>query len=115
MPYFLIVSNIILMSLGQILFKQAALFMNGMGEETFIGKYAYNPWLWFAVVVYGIATLLWVYILTSVKLNVAYPIMIGLSYVMTLGGAYYFFGESFEIRKVVGIVFIFFGVAIVSL
>lgn len=115
MPYFLIGLNIILMSLGQILFKQAALFMNGKSTATLIEKYIYNPWLFTAVIVYGLATLLWVYILTGVKLNVAYPIMIGLSYALTLLGAYYFFGESVGILGIIGIILIVMGVVCVSL
>jgi multidrug transporter EmrE-like cation transporter len=114
MPYLLIASNIILMSLGQILFKQAALFMNNKSLATIIEKYIYNPWLWAAVVVYGFATILWVYVLTTVKLNIAYPIMISLSYVLTLLGAYYFFGESIGLLGVVGIILILVGIVFVS-
>jgi len=103
------------MSLGQILFKQAAVFMNSKVSATIIEKYLYNPWLLSAVIVYGLATLLWVYILMSVRLNIAYPIMIGLSYALTLLGAYYFFSESISTLGIIGTVFIVVGVVFVAL
>jgi multidrug transporter EmrE-like cation transporter len=112
MPYPLIVLNVILMSLGQLLFKKAALFMKDGGS--LFERYAYNKWLWVAVVVYGVATLLWVYILGTVKLNIAYPIMIGSSYFLTLIGAYFFFGETLGVLGVMGILFICIGVVFVS-
>lgn len=103
------------MSLGQILFKHAALFMNTKGASTLIEKYIYNPWLLFAIFTYGLATLLWVYILTSVKLNVAYPVTIGLSYVLTLVGGYFIFGESLGFLGGVGIMLILVGIIFVTL
>lgn len=115
MTYLLIIGNVILMSLGQILFKNAALFMNSKGSSTLLEKYLYNPWLLGAVFVYGIATLLWVYILMSVKLNVAYPIVIGSSYILTLFGAFYFFGESLSFIGLIGIILILIGIVFVTI
>ena len=115
MYYFLFGATIILMSVGQILFKQAALFMNNKNAVDLIEKYLYNPWLISAIIVYGLATLLWVYILTTVKLNSGYPIMIGLSYILTLYGAYIFFAESLSFLDGIGALFIIVGVVMIAL
>lgn len=112
---FLIIINALLMSLGQILFKYASLFMNSKGTSTLIEKYLYNPWLLFAIFTYGLATLLWVYILTSFKLSVVYPVTIGLSYVLTLAGAYFIFGEPLGFLGGVGIMLILVGIIFVAL
>ena len=106
--------NVVLMSLGQLLFKKAALFMSNK-EMTLSEKYILNPWLWFAVIIYGFTTILWVYILTNMKLNIAYPIVIGLSYSLTLYGAYFFFGESLGVLGGIGVVLILVGVICASL
>ena len=51
----------------------------------------------------------------SVRLNIAYPIMIGLSYALTLLGAYYFYSDSLSTLGIIGTVFIVVGVVFVAL
>lgn len=112
---FLVVINAILMASGQILFKKAALFMNSKDHSFFLERYIYNPWLVIAVFVYVLATVLWVYILTKAELSIAYPVIIGLSYVITIFGAYYFFKETVNVYGLLGIFLIIAGLILLNL
>ncbi|MEQ6434608.1 EamA family transporter [Comamonas sp. w2-DMI] len=65
-------------SLGQLLFKKAALALSGQVHWT---AWIFNGWLIVALVLYGFTTLLWVWILRSAPLHLAYPFM-GMAFVL---------------------------------
>lgn len=114
MPYLLIVINIGLMSIGQLLFKKAAIFINLNGEHlNLLTKYLLNPWFYGAVFSFGMSTFVWVQILTQMKLSVAYPIL-SVSYIVTAIGAFYFFGEKLNNFNLIGILFIMIGISFIS-
>ncbi len=58
---------------GQVLFKQAARAVVGLPAGRLIPVLVTTPAMWAAVVLYGAATLLWVWILARVPLSQAYP------------------------------------------
>jgi multidrug transporter EmrE-like cation transporter len=101
------------MSIGQLFFKQAAIFTNNNTHLSFISKYALNPSFYAAVSFFAIATITWVQILKTMKISVAYPLL-SVSYVITAAGAYYFFGERISSINIIGILLIMFGVSLVS-
>ena len=114
MPYLLILINTILMSIGQLFFKQSAVFVNAHTDLNLITKYLLNPWFYGAISFFGLATLTWVQILTTMKLSIAYPIL-SVSYILTAVGAYYFFGEKLSVVNLVGMFLIMVGVSLVSI
>lgn len=114
MIYILIIANVSLMSIGQLFFKQSAVFMNNNSNLNFIARYLFNPWFYAAVAFFAVATFIWVQILTTMKISVAYPIL-SISYVITAAGAYYFFGERLSPVNLAGILLIMFGVSLVSI
>ena len=114
MLYLLLVINIVLMTVGQLLFKQSAVYVNLHPNLNFIAKYLLNPWFYGAVSFFGIATITWVQVLTRLKLSVAYPIL-SISYVIIALGAYYFFGEKLSLVNILGIFLIMCGVSLVSI
>ena len=65
-------------SLGQILFKRAAM---QLPASPGLADWLLNGWLLAALVLYGATTLLWVWILRHVPLHLAYPFM-GLAFLM---------------------------------
>lgn len=89
---------------GQILFKLAALSLAGGGS---LWVRWLNPYLIIALCVYGLATLLWVWVLRTVPLHLAYPLMaLAFLFVPTL--AHIFLGEPFHPK-------VFFGGALIML
>src|SRR6478609_7757214 len=69
MRYVLLVAFALLLSTGQVLFKQAAVVGNGKPFHLTL----FNGWVAAALVLYAIATGLWVWVLRTTPLSVAYP------------------------------------------
>jgi drug/metabolite transporter (DMT)-like permease len=101
---------VIAISAGQILFKLAARAADGAAGFPWS---LFNGYLLMALVVYGAATLLWVWVLKTLPLNVAYPFM-GLAFVIVpLLGAW-LLNEPLDWRHLAGGVIIAVGVAVAS-
>jgi multidrug transporter EmrE-like cation transporter len=114
MPYLLLSINILLMSIGQLFFKQAAIFVNGNEKLNLVTRYLLNPWFYAAIFFFATATFTWVQILTKMKISIAYPIL-SISYILTALGAYYFFGEKLNPVNITGIFIIMLGVSLISM
>ena len=56
---------------GQILFRLAA---ERIDSARLLPSLVTNTWLWVALAVYGLATLLWIHVLRSAPLNRVYPL-----------------------------------------
>lgn len=102
------------MSIGQLFFKQAAVFVNGNEKLNLITRYLFNPWFYAAIFFFATATFTWVQILTKMKISIAYPIL-SISYILTALGAYYFFGEKLSSINIAGIFIIMVGVSLISI
>lgn len=97
---------------GQILFKMAGTRMEGNGIAAFLGLIL-DPVFIIAMAIYGTATFLWVFVLRSVPLSVAYPFM-SLSFVMVPIFAAVFLGEALNIRYFFGAILIIGGLIVVN-
>lgn len=114
MTYFLLFFNIILMSIGQLFFKQAAIFSESHPELNIVLNYILNPWFYGAISFFAVSTFTWVKILTQMKISIAYPIL-SISYILTAIGAFYFFQEKMTVLNIFGIFFIIVGVSLISI
>lgn len=114
MIYLLLLANILLISIGQLLFKQSAIFVSLHSDYSLLSKYLLNPWFYGAVSLFLLPTFLWMQVLVRLKLSVAYPIL-STSYIIIALGAYYFFGEKLSLANFIGILLIMLGVSLVSL
>ena len=94
---------------GQILFKQAGVRGNG---DPFV-QTLFDPVFIVAVALYGLATLMWVYVLKAVPLSFAYTFM-ALSYVLVPLLAVMFLGETLNWRYGLGALLIIAGLLIVQ-
>jgi len=99
---------------GQLLFKMAAVRVTPEGP--FIERamsLLLNGYFLVALVLYGLLTVLWVWILTFTPLSRAYP-FVALAFALTpaLGGLV--FAEPISIRLVIGIVLILCGLLFVA-
>ena len=63
---------------------------------------------------YGIAAVLWFSVLSRADLSISYPVLVGLTFVLVVAGSVAVFHESLPWDKVVGMVLILAGVALVA-
>jgi len=95
----------ILMTAGQFLFKKAALASQA---DSFILSIM-NVWMFFAIIFYAVATLLWVWILKHLPLSAAYP-FVALAFILVPIGSVYFFDEILSMRYMLGCLLIVGGI-----
>ncbi|MGB5599551.1 hypothetical protein J9253_17040 [Thiothrix litoralis] len=123
MKWLLMATSIICGALGQ-LFMKAGMQAVGALAAFFpalpSGTVSAEQWggvLWVVagIVCYGIAMLVWIYVLGHFELSVAYPLL-SVGYILVYLGAVLWpqIGESFTLGKTAGIVLIMLGVALVA-
>ena len=115
----LLLFNVILSVLGQVLLKQG---MNQVGEIS--GSFQQmapkliqalmNPFVIGGIGVYGSTTLIWLVVLSRIKLSVAYP-MISLGYIFSILFSWLLFKEDVPKIRVLGAFVICIGVYLVSM
>ncbi len=103
----LIILTVILLSVGQILFKVAAEAIN-ISRSGFIGGFL-SPKLIAALVVYAFATFAWILVLRVTPLRVAYP-FVALAFFIVPVLAHFFLDERLGWNTIAGSCLIAFGV-----
>ncbi|WP_270584011.1 EamA family transporter [Bacillus smithii] len=112
--FVLILVNTLILVSGQFLWKYG-MMKSGQSFSSLLGilKLLLSPYILTGLILYGAATVLWLFILSKVPLSVAYPIQ-SLAYVFALFGAYFLFGETLTSWKIAGVLLIVAGVAMIS-
>lgn len=106
----IIIACVVVMTIGQILFKQVALNYN-KSENVF--EWSVAGILVIAGILYIASSGLWVWALRYVELTKAYPYFaLGFVFVPLLGA--WLFGETLSLRYAVGVIFIVSGVVMTS-
>ncbi|MCF6369306.1 EamA family transporter [Rhizobium halophilum] len=102
----------LLIAMGQVLFKMTS---STTGDLTVRGLFALaaNPLLLAALLVYGFGTIVWIYVLKSVPLTLAYSFM-GLTFCFVPLLAQLFLGEPLTLRYAVGTALIFAGLLAIN-
>jgi drug/metabolite transporter (DMT)-like permease len=72
-----------------------------------------NPFLILALFIYGLGTIVWIYLLKSVPLSFAYPFM-ALTFVLVPLLAWYFLGEPLTMRKGLGTLLVMAGLVVIA-
>jgi len=103
----LLALNVLALSVGQVLFKLAARGLDG--TEPLLRQVLLNKYLVAALVVYGLATGLWVALLRQVPLHVAYP-FVALAFFFVPVMAHWVLGEPLRWQTLAGAAVIFVGV-----
>ena len=101
---------VVCISIGQLLFKQAA---SALPSEPQLLDWVLNGWLISSLVLYGLTTLGWVWILRHAPLHLAYPFM-GLAFLIVPTLAWLFLGEPLHWRTLAGGALILAGVALAA-
>jgi undecaprenyl phosphate-alpha-L-ara4N flippase subunit ArnE len=102
----------LLIAMGQVLFKMTS---NTAGDFSLRGlaALAANPILIAALALYGFGTIVWIYVLKSVPLTIAYSFM-GLTFCFVPMLAHVFFGEPLSLRYGLGAGLIFAGLLAIN-
>lgn len=107
----LLALNVASLAMGQILFKLAA---SAMKSGNWVADWLLNWHLMIALVVYAFATGLWVLLLRSVPLSVAYP-FVALAFFIVPVVAHFVLGEPLRWQTLAGAAVIVAGVWISNL
>lgn len=97
-------------SLGQMLFKKAAL---SISDATAWQHWVFNGWLIAALSLYGITTLVWIWVLRHAPLHLAYPFM-GLAFLIVPCLGWLFLDEPIRIPTIAGGALILAGITITA-
>jgi drug/metabolite transporter (DMT)-like permease len=101
----------VMLACGQVMFKRVGLTLQGHSGLEGVRQILSQPSLYTALTLYGCATLLWIWILSSVSLVQAYPwVSVGMIIVPLLG--WLVFGESVTPLFWLGVAFIIVGVGL---
>jgi multidrug transporter EmrE-like cation transporter len=103
-----------MLSCGQLLFKVTASTLPPLTSvNSFIGLFT-NVWFWGAIVLYGAATLLWIFILQQTPLSLAYP-FVSLGFVILPIAASLLFKEPLNLYYALGVLLIISGLTIITM
>lgn len=107
--YFSLALSLLCRSLVFVFAKQAALGT----ADTGIARILINPWYWAEIAALGAQTILWIRVLKSLDLNVAYPAT-ALVYALNLGWSWYLFGETVSFVHILGCAIMIVGIVITT-
>lgn len=102
----------LLIAMGQVLFKMASATVGDFSLRGLV-TLAANPVLIAALALYGFGTVVWIYVLKSVPLTIAYSFM-GLTFCFVPLLAQFFFGEPLTLRYALGTALIFAGLLAIN-
>lgn len=113
--YLLLILDVFFAVGGHLLIKKGALSLKNLDLTlnnifNILPEIIKNPYLIFGLSSYGLSFILWTLVLSKIKINVAYPISVGLIITFITIGAYIFHHESITLLQIVGIVIIMLGI-----
>lgn len=109
--YLLIALNIVLLVTGQTLWKHGVARMSLHSiSSAFLALF--SPWIFSGIILYGLATVVWIYLLSKMPISLLYPLQ-SLAYVLTVVIAILVFHEHVSAWRWAGVVVIMFGVALI--
>lgn len=73
-----------------------------------------QPFFDIGIIMYGLATLVWIRILSIEPLSVAYPILVSITFMLVTLGAIVLFKESLNANKIIGLLVIIAGIIVIS-
>ena len=75
---------------------------------------ARQPYFDLGLILYALATLVWIRVLSVEPLSIAYPVLVSITFLLVTMGAMLLFRESLAWHKILGLVVILAGIFIVS-
>ncbi len=108
-----LIGFVFLMACGQILFKYTAISMGQQNIIENIVKLFLTPFFLLAIVLYAIATLLWVHILQTVPLGIGYSFM-ALGFVLVPLADWFLFAQRYPTLYLIGVLLIVGGIIVIG-
>jgi len=108
-----LIASVSLGAVAQLLLKKASVHLQ---QEDFLEKIKLilnSKFLWIGLTCYGLSMFFWLYVLSSLELSKAYP-LVSLGYIATLLLGYFFLNEAITIQKISGIIAIMLGVYLLT-
>ena len=112
--FVLILLNTVILVAGRFLWKYGMMKTTFKLDPLSIIKILFSPFIFSGLVMYGFATILWLFILSRVPLSVAYPVQ-SIAYVLAVFGAYFVFHEPLSPTKIIGVILIILGVSLIGI
>ena len=112
--FVLILLNTFILVTGQFLWKYGMMKTTFKLDPLSIIKILFSPFIFSGLVMYGFATILWLFILSRGPLSIAYPVQ-SIAYVLAVFGAYFIFNEPLSPTKIIGAILIILGVSLIGL
>lgn len=107
--FFLFLIGIFITSFGQLALKQGVSISKIELTPTLFFQILTNKFLLIGFALYGMGSILWLFIIKKLPISVAYP-AVSLSYVVVVILSYFFFKEEINLTKIFGISLIFVGI-----
>ncbi len=111
MPVVIGVLGQVLLKIGMVQIGKYSLMQKGIVLQYI--KIIFNPYVFFGLAAYFVGTMFWLYLISRVPLNFAYPLL-SLSYVFIAIISIFLFKEQVSVVNWVGIAVIMFGVILVT-
>ena len=73
------------------------------------------PGTWIALILFILSQFIWLYILATQKLSIAYPLQLALTISLFTIVSCYFFKETINLKQITGLGLIFLGIAILKI
>lgn len=110
----LVLLNTVILVSGQFLWKYGMEKQEDAFSSIFsVVRLFFTPYIFTGLVMYGLATVLWLFILTKIPLSTAYPLQ-SLAYIIAVFGAFFIFGEAVTVWKIAGVLLIMIGVSLIG-
>lgn len=94
---------------------RAGSFSNGIENlGTALISLVKEPLFDLGFILYGLATLIWFKVIATEPLNVAYPLLVSITFLFVTLCASFFFKESLNFRQIIGLGIILTGIVLVS-
>ena len=118
--WFLVILSSLLAVCANLLLRAGVNKVDGVSRTTYSTllhtsiQLAREPQFVIGLVLYGLTTMLWIKILSTEPLSIAYPAMVSISFALVTLGAVFFFQETLTINKIAGIIIVFSGLLIIA-
>ena len=113
--YLLVLPISLLVAYSQIIVKWRSGYINASVDHWGIrqvANYLFDPVIFSAYLAAFVASLAWLYIVTKLPLTVAFPVYIGVTFILVLLGGWLFLSEAMTISRLISMVLILAGIVV---
>jgi drug/metabolite transporter (DMT)-like permease len=110
--YAVLICNIVLLLLGQTVWKIGLDKLGGLRMDNLL-HVLLSPYILSGIALYGLATVLWLWVLSRLPLSIAYPLQ-SLAFVFGIVIAYFVFHESVPLNRWIGAAIIVAGITVLN-